>query len=91
MIFISAVYAEAHDGFFVRFSILPGYYTERSILHESGFTIPAKNYAIVWGFHQKYTVQISDFGGLIKNSVGEYEFIQFGINGTISYHFTAVR
>jgi hypothetical protein len=81
ILFISAIYAEAHDGFFIRFSIGPGYYAERSSLNESGFTTPAKNHAIGWGFHQKYALQISDFGGLIKNTVGEYDYINLDALG----------
>ncbi|MBN2412417.1 hypothetical protein JXQ31_12070 [candidate division KSB1 bacterium] len=81
IIFISAIYAEAHNGFFIRFSVGPGVYTEQSALNESGFTTPAKNHAIGWGFHQKYTLQISDFGGLIKNKVGEYDYINLDALG----------
>lgn len=81
VIFISATYAEAHDGFFIRFSIGPGYYTEQASLNESGFTIPAKNHAFGWGFHKKYALQISDFGGLIKNNVGEYDYINLDALG----------
>jgi hypothetical protein len=81
IIVFSAIYAEAHDGLFVRFSIGPGYYAERSSLKESGFVIPAKNHAIGWGFHQKFALQISDFGGLIKNTVGEYNYINLDALG----------
>jgi len=81
IILIPAVVAEAHDGLYIRFSIGPGYYTEQSKLHESGFTTPAKNHAIGWGFHGKYALQISDFGGLIKNNVGEYKYINLDALG----------
>ena len=79
--FISAIHVEAHDGLFIRFSIGPGYYTEQSSLNESGFATPAKNHAIGWGFHQKFALQISDFGGLIKNAVGEYNYINLDALG----------
>jgi hypothetical protein len=80
-IFISAMTVEAHDGIFIRFSIGPGYYTERVSINESGFTTPAKNHAVGWGFHQKFAIQISDFGGLIKNHVGEYDYINLDALG----------
>lgn len=79
--FVSAICAEAHDGFFVRFSVGSGYYAERSSINESGFTTPAKNHAIGWGFHEKYALQISDFGALIKNTVGEYNYISLDALG----------
>ena len=78
---ISVTCAGAHDGFFIRFSIGPGFYTEKSVLNESGFTTPAKNHAIGWGFLKKFAVQISDFGGLIKNEVGEYDYINLDALG----------
>jgi hypothetical protein len=81
ILFIPALRAEARDGLFIRFSLGPGYYAERSGLHESGFMTPAKNHAIGWGFHQKYALQISDFGGLIKNTVGEYHYINLDALG----------
>ena len=81
IVLFSSNNVEAHDGFFVRFSIGPGYYTEQSILNKSGFTTPAKNHAIGWGFHKKYALQISDFGGLIKQTVGEYNYINLDAIG----------
>jgi hypothetical protein len=81
IIIFFAVYAEAHNGLFIRFSIGPGYYTEQSGLNESGLMIPAKNHAIGWGFHQKFALQINDFGGLIKNTVGEYNYINLDALG----------
>ena len=81
LVFISASYVEAHDGLFIRFSVGPGYYMERSGLDKSGFTTPAKNHAVGWGFHQKFALQISDFGGLIKKTVGEYHYINLDALG----------
>ncbi|MBN2012180.1 hypothetical protein JW960_22820 [candidate division KSB1 bacterium] len=80
-VFFTAIDANAHNGFFVRFSIGPGFYTERSSLNESGFATPAKNHALGWGFHEKYAFQISDFGGLIKNQVGEFNYINLDALG----------
>lgn len=74
-------YADDHSGVFIRFSIGTGLYSERSLLHESGLTTPAKNHAIGWAFHRTYAVHISDFGGLIKNSVGEYKYINLDALG----------
>jgi hypothetical protein len=87
IIFIAAINADAHDGFFIRFSVGPGYYVEKASLNESGFTTLAKNHAIGWGFHQKFALQISDFGGLIKNAVGEYDYINLDALGLgFTYH-----
>ncbi len=71
----------AHDGLYIRFSLGTGYYAERSVLHESGFTTPAKNHALGWGFLDKFAVQISDFGGLIRNEVGDYNYINLDALG----------
>jgi hypothetical protein len=81
LVFFLATCAEAHDGPFLRLSIGSGYYAEDSGLHESGFTTPAKNHAIGWGFHHKFALQISDFGGLIKKSVGECHYINLDALG----------
>jgi hypothetical protein len=81
IILLAAVYTQAHDGLFVRFSVGLGYYGELSQLDESGFVTPAKNHALGWGFKQKYAVQISDFGGLISNHVGEYDYINLDALG----------
>ena len=80
-VLFASIYVEAHDGFFIRFSVGPDYYWEQSTLNESGFTTPAKNHALGWGFHEKYALQISDFGGLIKNSVGKYNYINLDALG----------
>lgn len=84
----SAGFIKAHDGIFVRFSIGLGYYTEQSILNESGFTTPAKNHALGWAFHEKAAIQISDFGGLIKNRVGEYDYINLDALGLGLVYYT---
>lgn len=82
MIFFSSIsHTQARDGFFVRFSIEPGFYWEQSSFNESGFTTPAKNHAIGWGFQQKFALQSSDFGGLIKNTVGGYHYINLDALG----------
>jgi hypothetical protein len=81
IIFIAVINAEAHDGFFIRFSIGPGYYLEKAGLNESGFSTPAKNHAIGWGFQKKFAVLISDFGGLIRNDVGAYNYINLDALG----------
>ena len=81
ILFIPAVYAEARDGLYIRFNVGPAFYTERSALHESGFTTPAKNHAVGWGFHRKFALQISDFGGLIRNDVGDYKYINLDALG----------
>ena len=80
-VLFASIYVEAHDGFFIRFSVGPDYYWEQATLNESGFATPAKNHALGWGFHEKYALQISDFGGLIKNSVGKYNYINLDALG----------
>lgn len=84
-IFFSATYVNAQKGLFLKFSLGPGYTTEYSNINGSGFTIATKNHAIGWGITDKFAVQIGEFGGLIKQKVGEYNYINldaFGLGFT---------
>ena len=83
--FIPTAFLEAHDGFFMKLSLGPGYTLENSNINESCFSIATKNHAIGWGFNKKYALYIGEFGSLIKLKVGDYNFVNldafgFGIN-----------
>ncbi|MBU4444817.1 hypothetical protein KJ656_07015 [bacterium] len=80
-IFFSTTYVNAQKGFFVKFSLGPGYTTENSNINESGLSIGTKNHAIGWGFNDKYALYIGEFGGLNKIAVGEYNYINLDVVG----------
>lgn len=84
-ILIFAISAEAHNGFFIRFSVGPGFYTE-----QSGVAI---NLSLdkEWLIAKRWGAGIGAHGFIFKTSKIEYEFIQFGINGIITFNFTPVR
>ena len=80
-IFFSTTYVNAQKGFFIKFSLGPGYTTEYSNINGSGFAIATKNHAVGWGITDKFAVQIGEFGGLIKQKVGEYNYINLDAFG----------
>ncbi len=94
VILIFTGYSEAHEGIFLRFSVGSGFYVEQSSLNQSGIPTPAKNHALGWGFNEKFSIQISDFGGLPKNKAGEYDYINLDALGLgLTYympHITSV-
>lgn len=81
LIFFSTTYVEAQKGFFIKFSIGPGYTTEYSSIDGSGFTIVTKNHALGWGFTDGFALQIGEFGGLIKQKVNDYNYINLDAFG----------
>jgi len=79
--------AVAQEGLYVRFSVGTGYYAEHSVLDDSGFTTPAKNHALGWGLNERFGLQISDFGALIKQKVGDYDYMNLDALGLgLSYY-----
>ncbi len=71
----------AQKGLFIKFSLGPGYTTEYSTIKGSGFSIATKNHAIGWGITDKFAVQIGEFGGLNKQKVGDYNYINLDAFG----------
>ncbi|MBT3382557.1 MAG: hypothetical protein HN778_07835 [Prolixibacteraceae bacterium] len=71
----------AQKGLSLKFSLGPGYTTEYSNINGSGFSIATKNHAIGWGITDKFAVQIGEFGGLNKQKVGEYNYINLDAFG----------
>ena len=71
----------AQKGLFIKFSLGPGYTTEYSNINNSGFSIATKNHAIGWGITDKFAVQFGEFGGLSKQKVGEYNYINLDAFG----------
>ena len=80
IIFFSTTYVNAQKGLFIKFSLGLGYTTEYSNINGSGFTI-TKNHAIGWGITDKFAVQIGEFGGLNKQKVGDYNYINLDAFG----------
>lgn len=80
-IFFSTTYVNAQKGFFVKFSLGPGYTTEYSNINGSAFSIATKNHAIGWGITDNFAVQIGEFGGLNKEKVGDYDYINLDVFG----------
>jgi hypothetical protein len=81
IIFISTIFAEAHEGIFLKFSLGPGFMTEVSSINRSGLIIGAKNHAIGWCVNEKFALFFGEFGGLIKKKVGEYNYINLDAYG----------
>ena len=79
MSFGSSIFAQ--KGLFIKFSLGPGYTTEYSNINGSGFSIATKNHAIGWGITDKFALQIGEFGGLIKQEVGDYNYINLDAYG----------
>ena len=75
MILISTICAGAHEGLFLKLSLGPGYMTEFSGINGSGLAIGTKNHGIGWAFNDKFALSVTEFGGLIKKDVGEYNYI----------------
>ena len=79
MSFGSSLFAQ--KGLFIKFSLGSGYTNEYSTINSSGFSIATKNHAIGWGITDKFAVQIGEFGGLNKQKVGDYNFINLDAFG----------
>lgn len=80
-IFFSTTYVNAQKGLFIKFSLGPGYTMEYSNINGSGFAIATKNHAIGWGITDKFALQIGEFGGLIKQKVNDYNYINLDAYG----------
>ena len=81
IIFLSAANANAQKGLFVKLSLGSGYVTEHSIINSSGLGIVRKNHAIGWGITDKFALHIGEFGGLVKQKVGDYNYINLDAFG----------
>jgi len=81
MIFVLTTYVEAHEGIFLKFSLGPGsgFMTEFSSINGAGYAIGTKNHGIGWAFNDKFALSITEFGGLIKKKVGEYNYINLDV------------
>ncbi len=79
--FLSTAYVTAQKGLFIKASLGPGYTTEYSNINNSGFSILTKNHAIGWGITDDFAVHIGEFGGLNKQKVGEYNYINLHAYG----------
>lgn len=80
-IIISTANVKAQKGLFIKFSLGPGYTTEYSGINGSGFTIATKNHSIGWGISDNFALQIGEFGGLIKQKVEDYNYINLDAYG----------
>ena len=81
IIFFSTASVEAQKGLFIKFSLGPGYTEEYSSINGSGFAIATKNHAIGWGITDKFALQIGEYGGLIKQKVEDYNYINLDAFG----------
>lgn len=82
--------AFAQKGLYLRFSLGPGYNIESHGINKSGLTLPTKNHALGWGLNDKYALFITDFGGLLKQDVGDYSYINLDALGLgFTYHFNS--
>lgn len=81
MFLISTNSVKAQKGFFLKFSLGPGYTTEYSSINKSGLSIATKNHAIGWGITDKFAIQIGEFGSLVKQNVVDYNYINLDAFG----------
>ncbi len=77
----SLTYVNAQKGLFIKFSVGPGLTTEYSNINSIGLSFVTKNHAIGWGITDKFAVQIGEFGGLNKQKVGDYNYINLDAFG----------
>ena len=73
--------AFAQDGLFLRFSLGPGFFHEGESIQGSGFSLPTKNHALGYAINSDLAFYISDFGALMKQEVGEYDYINLDALG----------
>ncbi len=79
----------AQKGPYLKLSLGPGLSIENSYIKSNGFAVMTKNHALGWGISDKFALQFGEFGGLIKQKVGEYDYINidpFGLG--FSYRFS---
>jgi hypothetical protein len=80
-LFLSVSNVNAQKGLFAKFSIGPGFTTEYSNINNNGFSVVTKNHAIGWGITDKFAIQIGEFGGLNKQKIGDYNYINLDAFG----------
>ena len=81
LVFINS-FSYAQKGLFVKISLGPGMSTEYSHVRNNGFALLTKNHAIGWGITDNFAIQVGEFGGLIKQKVDEFNYINidpFGV------------
>lgn len=78
---LSATNVLAQKGLFAKFSLGSGYATEYSSINGHGFAIAMKNHSIGWGITDKFALHIGEFGGLVKQKVGDYNYINLDAFG----------
>ena len=81
IIFFSLSYVNAQKGLLVKLSVGSGFTTEYSNINSNGFSLVTKNHAIGWGITDKFALQIGEFGGLNKQKVGDYNYINLDAFG----------
>ena len=81
MIIFSTTQVNAQEGLFAKISIGSGYTTEYSNINGTAKSIVTKNHTIGWGITDDFAVQIGEFGGLNKKTVGEFDYINLDAVG----------
>jgi hypothetical protein len=71
--------AAAQEGLFVRFTLGSGAAAEASVLHGGMLSLAAKNHAIGYGLSDRFAIQLSEYGGLMRKSVGPYRYINVDV------------
>lgn len=75
----AAAPAAAQRGLFVRFALGPGAAAEASVLHGGMPALAAKNHAIGYGLTDRFAVQLAEYGGLYRKTVGAYRYINVDV------------
>ena len=67
--------AVAQEGLFLRFGLGPGVALETNAIHGNGLVMPAKDHAIGYFLTRRFAVHLADFGGLVHEKVGKYDYV----------------
>ena len=89
--FLFATNTNAQKGLFIKFSLGTGFTTEYASINSNSLSIAMKNHAIGWGITDKFALHGGEFGGLIKQKVGDYNYINLDAFGLGFSYMTPIN
>jgi hypothetical protein len=78
---VSLSSVNAQKGLFVKLSVGQGVTTEYSNINNTCYSLVTKNHAIGWGITDRFAVQVGEFGGLNKQKINDYSYINLDAFG----------